>query len=379
MIQISVIVPLYKGKCYIEPMIEQIYVAAKKVDGIVELLFVNDYPKELIDINEKKDNLLIRTIKTEKNRGIHGARAYGYNESNGEFVLFLDQDDEIVEDYFESQLLTITSADAVVCQGEINDELIYPSFEIMQKLVNKQKILSERNYIISPGQVLIKRKAVSRFWLENIIHNNGADDWFLWLCMFNESKKMVLNDKLLYRHVLHNKNTSANVLNMYSSVVEVGFVVRKSNLFSKNIVSKICKATDLICNDLNEIYDRQQNMNGLYSRWIQLQFNNRSIGSFIKRYGYKSVAIYGAGEIGTFILRDLKKDGIEIEYFVDRKKSGIIMKKKILSPNDNLPHVDLFIISLLQNEESVKSLLKEFGMKNIYTINEIIDLLYGTL
>ncbi len=49
--KISVIVPIYHGKMYIQQMIKQIEAAAKEVDSEVELLLVNDDPQEVLDTN----------------------------------------------------------------------------------------------------------------------------------------------------------------------------------------------------------------------------------------------------------------------------------------------------------------------------------------
>ena len=35
--------------------------------------------------------------------------------------------------------------------------------------------------IISPGQCLIKKKAIPEFWKTNLVRVNGADDYYLWL------------------------------------------------------------------------------------------------------------------------------------------------------------------------------------------------------
>ena len=48
---ISTIIPLYYGKKYISKQIKQIEIAAKNLDGDLELIFVNDAPDEPIDDN----------------------------------------------------------------------------------------------------------------------------------------------------------------------------------------------------------------------------------------------------------------------------------------------------------------------------------------
>ena len=375
MIQISIIVPLFRGKCYVMPMIEQVQKAANNIDEDVELLFVNDDPNEKISINEIRDNLVIRTKETGENRGIHGTRVYGYQESEGQFVVFLDQDDKIAPNYLYSQRAAIADADAdaVVCQGKINNDLIYKSFELMKKNVSKEKVMSERNYIISPGQVLIKREEIPELWLKRIIKNNGADDWFLWLCMYNKDKKIALNYDQIFYHVLHDSNTSLNVIKMYASVVEVVSEVIESKEFPQIDIYNIKNAQEKMRVDLENICSRQQKVERLYNRWLQLHFENISIGKFVRDRGNVSIAIYGAGEIGIYIFRELQKEQIDVDYFIDRNKKGTIMGKNIYFPNDSLPHVDLGIVSLIQNESDIIKDLKREVCQEVYSINQIIE------
>ena len=126
--EISIIVPIYHGKKYIENMIRQIAACAleSKGDYTLELLFVNDDPGECIGSLSMytqaclpdlfSAGMEIRTIETEQNRGIHGARVRGLEHCTGDYVLFLDQDDCIKPEYFSSQLTHLGEADAVVCK-----------------------------------------------------------------------------------------------------------------------------------------------------------------------------------------------------------------------------------------------------------------------
>ncbi len=68
----------------------------------------NDEPDEQPENPETSSVISVRFLETDQNRGIHGAGVRGFeNSSSGEYVLFLDQDDKIVPDYFVSQLQAI--------------------------------------------------------------------------------------------------------------------------------------------------------------------------------------------------------------------------------------------------------------------------------
>ena len=52
------------------------------------------------------------------------------------------------------------------------------------------------------------------------------------------------------------------------------------------------------------------------------------------------------------------------------------MGKNIYFPDNNLPHVDLGIVSLIQNESDVIKDLKREVCQEVYSINQIIENLF---
>ena len=115
---ISIIVPIYHGKQYIDAIIAQIEKCIKKLEKkyMVELLLVNDAPEEKLG-EYCSESMDIVVLNTDCNRGIHGARVRGLESCQGEFVLFLDQDDKITEDYLQSQISKMDNCDAIVCRA----------------------------------------------------------------------------------------------------------------------------------------------------------------------------------------------------------------------------------------------------------------------
>jgi len=226
---ISVIVPLYHGKKYISGILKilerNLLHASVKFD--IELILVNDSPEETI----RKDELEICTIITpklivnKKNMGIHYSRVQGLKEAAGEYILFLDQDDQIADHYFESQLKHIGNKDIVVANGIAQyptyDKMLY-RYWIMQCTV-KHIYFYVRfdNRIISPGQCLIKRNSIPAIWKDKILTQNGADDYFLWLIMLTQNCRFALNRQRLYTHVYTSVNASANKEEIRQSVEEM--------------------------------------------------------------------------------------------------------------------------------------------------------------
>lgn len=93
MIVLSAIIPMYKGKEYIQASVSEIL----KIDCIKEILVIDDgspddsyeYAKKQFEGTEE-----VRVYKKD-NGGIAEARNYGLKEAKGKYVLFVDQDDRV--------------------------------------------------------------------------------------------------------------------------------------------------------------------------------------------------------------------------------------------------------------------------------------------
>lgn len=97
--KISVIVPVYNSEKYIKKCILSVI---KQTYKNWELILIDDGSKDrsvqIIDELSKRDNR-IRVIH-QKNSGPGIARNRGIEEANGDFVVFLDSDDFLDEEYF---------------------------------------------------------------------------------------------------------------------------------------------------------------------------------------------------------------------------------------------------------------------------------------
>lgn len=229
MLFISVIVPLYKGKKYIEPLIDNVkkmknVLMEKLESSSVELIFVNDYPQENINVNFEGD-LNVLVVSHDANRGIHQARITGMHHAKGEYLLFLDQDDVLDEDFLFSHINKIYDNDVVVSNGfkDYGDKKIrlYKN-RLAEKLVcNYKTYIYGTDMIFSPGQCLVRKSAIPWEWEEKILQKNGCDDFLLWLLMFNKKCKFIANFRTNYYHRETKQNFSGCSIRMNASFEEV--------------------------------------------------------------------------------------------------------------------------------------------------------------
>lgn len=369
---VSIIVPVYHGKQYINQMVKQVEACSEAIAPAVELLFVNDDPETPVESELYSDKIRIRVFNTDRNRGIHGARVKGLKEAEGEYILFLDQDDRIFPLYLKSQIEKIGCADAVVCRLIDGKRVYYDAQRPFEKAVDKNYLIGKGNLIVSPGQVLMKRQSVSDVWQQQILQNNGADDWFLWICMQSEGKRFRLNEDILFEHVIEGNNASLQTAKMIRSQKEVVDHVKKAGLLSECEIYALEQALWEEVYEKMGLLDKHRKMVLLYDEWMRL--NNRGVKLTVpfEDRGYHTCAVYGIGAVGKQIYEALKGTGITVRYFIDRSLPYPEEAVPVYRPDEELPEVDVIILSLVEQEEPVRKLLSEKMNADIWTVTELI-------
>jgi len=341
---INVIVPIFQGKKYIKNMIEQLERCASRVDGKckVELFLVNDDMSEPIG-SCSSNQIKITVLETDRNRGIHGARARGLDYCTGDYILFLDQDDKIRENYLENQYRKIGDADAVVCRLVNGKKLHYTDTFRFEKVITKDFMLSHWCPIVSPGQVLIRKEAISTVWRENILVNNGADDYFLWLCMMAEDKQFALNQDVLFQHVITGNNTSENTNLMMDSEEEMIEILKREAVFKGEDLGTL----DGLRLSLRKIHvkqlDTQRYALACLNRFYRSLIDKGYVYDWLKRQRGKRIAIYGAGELGKGLYDFLKSQGLTPICFLDRNAPFILSEIPVCT----MENVNLELDSIL--------------------------------
>ena len=132
-----------------------------------EVLFINDSPGVDVVLPDYNYNGFdIRVYNNEVNMGIQKTRAKGANLACGQWIIFLDQDDELISEGFINHIRLMKNADVVVGNGlyQYADKKvrIYENLRTMQYLIRKKMLIEIRNLIPSPGECLIRKDTIPK-------------------------------------------------------------------------------------------------------------------------------------------------------------------------------------------------------------------------
>lgn len=115
--KISAVIPLYNAEKYIGACIRSILVQTMKD---IEIIVVDDcgtdHSVEIVrEMMAAPDGARIRLVSLEKNSRAGIARNTGLAQAAGEFVIFIDSDDEIEPEMFETMYATAVKEGSDVC------------------------------------------------------------------------------------------------------------------------------------------------------------------------------------------------------------------------------------------------------------------------
>ena len=202
-----------------------------------ELIIVDDCSidntREAVEWFQKKHKQKkINYIYLPKNSG---APAYpsniGIKNSTGEYVAFLDHDDEWLPEKLEKQLqlfekspgnLGFIGCNALVINEKKNgNNLKEYKLPRYSESIFLEKLL-ETNFILSQSGVMIKKAILKEIGLfdEKL---KFAQDWDMWIRISNFSYKFDFIDQALFKYYIHSDNISKNV-KIFQKILEYEYL-----------------------------------------------------------------------------------------------------------------------------------------------------------
>ena len=111
----------------------------------------------------------------------------------------------------------------------------------------------------------------------------------------------------------------------------------------------------------------------LLSHWLEIKNRGGNAASYFKDMGFKKIAIYGMGELANRLFEDLQGTDIEIVYGIDREPSSCATSiANVYAPNDELPAVDVIVVTPFSSYDDIESLLIKNTKCPIISIENVI-------
>ena len=213
---LSIIIPIYNAENFINKILDSILIRNFKD---YEIILINDgsndKSKDICNEYSKKYGHI--NCYHIENRGSFQARVYGIKKSKGKYIVFMDVDDFIDEDYFENILLALKKkADLYSFNNKINKYNKYKFIEersLENKFINNKK--NVYNYYFSGASGAVWNKIyLGDILRENIndfnVNISIGDDYYINLIYLKYVNNICVLNTSSYNHVL---NTSVSISN----------------------------------------------------------------------------------------------------------------------------------------------------------------------
>lgn len=208
-IKVSVIIPYYNAAKYIEETLDSV---SKQTFSNWECIILNDGSPdngEVLILNKIKNNPKF-TYYSQENTGVCVARNNAMKYAKGEYILFLDADDLISNNFLEE---TVKILD--------NDTSVSVATSVVKLFGKREKTMQVTSYdlatIIGDNQIVVTslfRKtdfdAVGGF---NLNMKDGYEDWDFWIGVLKRGGKVMCAEKatFYYRYLQNSRNNTINI------------------------------------------------------------------------------------------------------------------------------------------------------------------------
>lgn len=223
-IKISIIIAVYNDSDHIKAAIESVLTQSFKD---IEVIVVDDGSTD--NIKEVLNPYIISGyIKYlyQKNTGQSIARFNAINHSKGEYIAFLDSDDEwIDQDKLQKQVELFNKNKSLVLVGTAGSAISEDKSLICDYRVPKNdfdirnKILFKNPFIQS--SVLIKRDVIERLGPPKIVDHSKAEDYYMWLSIGCVGKIANINEPMVRYLVRRNNTSSKNKKNILKNNIDI--------------------------------------------------------------------------------------------------------------------------------------------------------------
>jgi len=214
MFLLSIIIPVYNAEKTIQKTLDSLSHIKNEHQADVEVVFVNDgstdTSRELIEKYVKKNILFKTVLLNHENRGTSFARNSGLKVSNGEWIFFLDADDELNFDPI-AWIQKFPKNTAMGFAGEF-----YKNFKrrvrICPVLITGKNFLdvyTSRNPF-QPSCLLFKKNRLVSLFEPSFAF---AEDWLFWTMNPEIFEKIMVFPKTVSAKInIHGENKSSDQL-----------------------------------------------------------------------------------------------------------------------------------------------------------------------
>lgn len=401
---VSVVVPVYNKEKFIEKCLLSIVNQTYKN---IEIICVNDCSSDaslkiLKGLRKIYKNIII--VNNTENKGPGYSRNVGIDVCHGEYIYFLDADDQLKSSAMEELITCIEEKKDVECiffDTEMNDRESVGKLPIQDFNVRSNEEMSGQEFFTDTYNRKCNSNAVWRqFWRKAALikyelrfpEYRLAEDGLFSIQAYMLLKKIVYYPKTLHICIrnsgsLSNTYNSTRIITTFKIYCEYINILQNWKLeektydaFTRYINEYLDKLRRLFLQqpefDMNDLHDKDDIK--LFKELLQqspscrfCEFDAKLLSKFKK----KGVYIYGAGSFGSEVYEYLKKKDIFISALIVSKRNdrmAILDDIDVYEINEiKDKNIEIVVGTSKVNSDIITKNLYENDFKNVYQLKYI--------
>lgn len=110
----------------------------------------------------------------------------------------------------------------------------------------------------------------------------------------------------------------------------------------------------------------------MLNQWLVLKQEGKSLTEYFVNNNYKSIAIYGMGEMGNRLYDELKNSEIEVKYAIDKNAAGTYSEVDVIEKDEDFPEVDAIVVAATFAFEAIQEELNEKVDWPIISLEDVV-------
>lgn len=94
----------------------------------------------------------------------------------------------------------------------------------------------------------------------------------------------------------------------------------------------------------------------MMEKWMRLKLNGETLADYFHAAGYQKIAVYGMGDIGRLLVRELSESDIHVAYGIDKNKD-IKADISVYEPAPGLEPVDAVVVTAIAYYDEIAAML----------------------
>lgn len=122
----------------------------------------------------------------------------------------------------------------------------------------------------------------------------------------------------------------------------------------------------------DEKLNRLRGYYSLLNQWLQLKQSGISLEQYFIGHSYKTIAIYGLGELGMRLQEEIKGSAVNMHCAIDKKAEEVYSDIKVYYPEDCPKDIDVIVVTPTFAFEKIREELSRYTDCPIISLEEIL-------